>query len=304
VINFRYHVVSLVAVFVALSIELVVGAAALDGPAADHLQEQAAGLRQANDELQGELGGLRGDVAGQERFAEEAATLLLPGRLSGRRTAVVVLPGGGDLADGVVRMLATAGARVTGRIQLRDPFLDPDRDAELLDIAARSVPPSVANALPTNADGLASSAALLAAVVLQRTPAVADDDVRSVLAAYASQEYLTVAGGTVAEPAEVVVLVSGPPAAGDRNRNAVTVVGQFAKGGTAVLAAASAAGDGNVVSAVRADPNLADSVSTVDNAGTPQGRLSVPLAVAERLAGRTGHYGTGGGTALIPKPAP
>jgi len=42
----------------------------------------------------------------------------------------------------------------------------------------------------------------------------------------------------------------------------------------------------------------------VDNVATPQGRLAAALAVAERIAGRTGHYGIGGGTALIPKPTP
>src|SRR5581483_8165830 len=48
VINFRYHVVSLTAVFLALAIGLVVGTAALNGPAADALGEQVDALRKAN----------------------------------------------------------------------------------------------------------------------------------------------------------------------------------------------------------------------------------------------------------------
>ena len=43
-INFRYHVVSLTAVFLALAIGLVVGTAALNGPAADALGEQVDAL--------------------------------------------------------------------------------------------------------------------------------------------------------------------------------------------------------------------------------------------------------------------
>ena len=39
-INFRYHVVSLTAVFLALAIGLVVGTAALNGPVADTLSDQ------------------------------------------------------------------------------------------------------------------------------------------------------------------------------------------------------------------------------------------------------------------------
>ena len=45
-INFRYHVVSLTAVFLALAIGLVVGTAALNGPAADALNDQVDALSQ------------------------------------------------------------------------------------------------------------------------------------------------------------------------------------------------------------------------------------------------------------------
>ena len=41
-INFRYHVVSLTAVFLALAIGLVVGTAALNGPVADSLRGQVS----------------------------------------------------------------------------------------------------------------------------------------------------------------------------------------------------------------------------------------------------------------------
>ncbi len=44
VINFRYHVVSLTAVFLALAIGLVVGTAALNGPVADSLNDQVNGI--------------------------------------------------------------------------------------------------------------------------------------------------------------------------------------------------------------------------------------------------------------------
>ncbi len=47
-INFRYHVVSLTAVFLALAIGLVVGTAALNGPVADSLEGQVTGLRKDN----------------------------------------------------------------------------------------------------------------------------------------------------------------------------------------------------------------------------------------------------------------
>ena len=50
-INFRYHVVSLTAVFLALAIGLVVGTAALNGPVADSLNNQVTSLRKDNTQL-------------------------------------------------------------------------------------------------------------------------------------------------------------------------------------------------------------------------------------------------------------
>ena len=50
-INFRYHVVSLTAVFLALAIGLVVGTAALNGPVADSLKEQVQSVSKDNSNL-------------------------------------------------------------------------------------------------------------------------------------------------------------------------------------------------------------------------------------------------------------
>ena len=54
-INFRYHVVSLAAVFIALAIGLVVGTAAFNGPAADALDDQVAAMRSDNNKLRDEV---------------------------------------------------------------------------------------------------------------------------------------------------------------------------------------------------------------------------------------------------------
>jgi hypothetical protein len=51
---------------------------------------------------------------------------------------------------------------------------------------------------------------------------------------------------------------------------------------------------------VRADASLSATVSTVDNAGTPTGRLVTVWALADLIGGRTGHYGTGAGATLLP----
>jgi hypothetical protein len=72
-----------------------------------------------------------------------------------------------------------------------------------------------------------------------------------------------------------------------------------------VVAGSAVAGEGNAVSAVRGDPTLAKTISTVDTAGTAQGQLVTALVAADQLLDRVGHYGIGGGAqSMLPTPAP
>jgi len=304
VINFRYHVVSLTAVFLALAIGLVVGTAALNGPVADSLREQVNVLGQQNQELRDRVNHLNNDVEQREEFATQLAPVVLANRLSGDRVLVVSLPSGQEYVDDVVDMLEIAGATVTGRVEIKDKLTDPANNAELLDLAHTSLPPSVTGSLPTNSDGVESSVALLAAVLLDRAPAVTATDLRTVLAAYRTGGYIGFPSD-ITGPAKAIVLVSGPPVTGEeavrKNAAALTLATQFDKAGHVVVAASADAGDGNLVAELRGDPQLSKNVSTVDNVSTPQGRLVTAWAVADQIAGKVGHYGIGSGATLVPK---
>jgi hypothetical protein len=305
VINFRYHVVSLTAVFLALTIGLVLGTTALNGAVADQLKEQVTSLNQKNQELRDQVIHLSDDVESKEDFAVQAAPAILGSKLSGRHVIVVSLQSGADYVDGVVQMLTTAGATINGRVEIEDKFTDPAHNDELLDLAHTSLRPSITGNLPTNTDGVESSAALLAAVLMTRTPAVTPDDFAFVLSAYTSQGYLKT-NGAVSGPGDAVLFVSGAPAtdssAAKRNANIVTIVAQLQQAGQVVVGANNTAGTGNIVSAVRGDPKLSKAVSTVDNVATPQGRIVMALALSEQLAGRVGSYGIGTGASLLPRP--
>jgi hypothetical protein len=306
VINFRYHVVSLTAVFLALAIGLVVGTAALNGPVADSLADQVGVLGQQNQELRDRVNHLNNDVEQREEFATQIAPVVLANRLVGDRVLVISVPSGRDHVEGVIEMLTTAGATVVGQVDMEDKLTDPASNAELLDLAHLRLPSNIDPNVPTNSDGVESSAALLATVLLDHSPALTTEDLRTVLTAYRDEGYLTIARDVVG-PAEAVVLVSGSPVTGEeanrRNAAVVTFAAQFDKAGYVVVAASADAGDGNVVTELRGDPQLAQNVSTVDNVSTPQGRLVTAWAVADQIAGRVGHYGIGPGAALLPRNA-
>ncbi|MEU3457235.1 copper transporter [Micromonospora sp. NPDC006766] len=309
-INFRYHVVSLTAVFLALAIGLVVGTAALNGPVADSLRETVNGLRKDNQQMRQTVNSMQKELDQEEQFAAGMAQLLLPGKLTGRRVLVLTLPSGRDHTEGVVKMLQLAGAHVAGRVDVQDKFINPDSTNNLLELAVTaSRPNSVSTNLPGNGHGVETSSALLASVLLDRpqgTPAVTDGDRRTVLQAYTNAGYLT-APDKVAGPAEAVVLVSGQPYvdkdSAKKDDSVVKIVEQFERNGPIVVGGMGSAG-GNVVNAVRSDAVLSQSISTVDDANTVQGQLVTALALVERLTEKkAGQYGVGDNASggLLPK---
>ncbi|WP_328348351.1 copper transporter [Micromonospora sp. NBC_00421] len=307
-INFRYHVVSLTAVFLALAIGLVVGTAALNGPVADSLKETVNSLRKDNQQMRQSVNSLQKELDLEEDFAAEMAQLYLPGKLTGKRVMVLSLPTGREHTEGVLKMLQTAGATVTGRVDVQDKFINPDNNTNLMELAVTAARPTApASALPGNGNGVETSSALLASVLLDRpqgTPVVTEADRRAVLAAYANAGYLT-SEEKVTGPAEAVVVVSGQPYvdkdSAKKDESMVKIAEQFDRTGAIVVGGNGSAG-GNLVAVVRGDPVLAQTISTVDNANTVQGQLVTSLALVQQLTEkRAGQYGVGDNATLVPR---
>lgn len=305
-INFRYHVVSLAAVFLALAIGLVVGTSALNGPAADELSHNLSQVTKQNSQYRDRINQLETEVAGQEQFATQAAPGLLAGKLAGRRVAVVSMQQSSSYVDDTVAMLEMAGAKVTARAQIQDSFVDPANNDALLDLAATTLNTAPISGLPANSDGVETSSALLAAVLLDHQTPIAADVSRAVLKAYEEMKYITI-DGDVTSPAEAVVVIATPPYtdkdASAENANTITIVTQFDAAAPIVVGAPGSAGSGNVIGAVTGDAALDKTVSTVDDVDTPQGRIATTLALSEQLLlGKTGHYGvSSSASSMLPK---
>jgi hypothetical protein len=309
VINFRYHVVSLTAVFLALAIGLVVGTAALNGPVSENLREQLNEMKKDNDLKRDQVSQARDQLTRNEEFARQMAPYGLAGKLAARKVAVVVLPEAGDAAEGVVSMLTTvAGATVTARITVEPKFLEQGQATQLLDLSHASSRPSIpVVGLPNNSNGVETASALLALTLLQGTTAPSAADVTSVLTAFVKSGYLT-ADEDATGGAEAIVLVAGPPAtdkeAAYKSESAVTVATQLGKT-RPLTVAGDGAGEGNLVAGIRNDPTLVKAISTVDNASTVQGQVATGMATYERLVlNRVGQYGlAAGATSMVPSPA-
>ncbi|MGC5019416.1 copper transporter [Micromonospora sp. DT47] len=308
-INFRYHVVSLTAVFLALAIGLVVGTAALNGPVADSLKENVNALRKDNQQMRQSVNNMQKELELEEEFAAQMSQVVLPGKLAGKRVLVLSTPTGREHTEGVLKMLQLAGADVSGRVDLQDKFINPDNNTNLMELAVTAARPSApASALPGNGNGVETSSALLASVLLDRaqgTPAVTEADRKAVLAAYSNAGYLT-AEDRVTGPAEAVVVVSGQPYvdkdSAKKDESVVKVAEQFDRTGAIVVGGNGSSG-GNLVAVVRGDPVLAQTISTVDNANTVQGQLVTSLALVQQLTEKkAGQYGVGDNAgSLLPR---
>ncbi|MBT8228576.1 MAG: copper transporter [Dactylosporangium sp.] len=302
-INFRYHVVSLTAVFLALAIGLVVGTAAGNGPVADSLSGQVNNIHKQNRQLRDQVDDLNAEVNNQEQAWTSVAALALPGRLSGQRVLLVSIPSANKYVDNVVQLLSTAGAKVSARMLVDDKFMEPTSNDQLLDLALNAAPPGVRGALPSHSNGVETSTALLAAVLVGHgaTP----EDLRTVITAYESQGFLTV--GADPTSADAVLFLAGGPYTEDdaakRNAAVLKIAERFDQAGRVVVTTPTAAGEDNVVRAIRDDPDLVKTASTVDNLSTELGRLATVLALADQIGGHAGHYGFGSGaTGPMPQP--
>ena len=328
-IDFRYHIVSLVAVFIALAVGITLGAGPLRGQLSDTLEGQVA-------ELGAERNALRSQVELHERRAaakDEVVGTVTPGAVAGMLPdadiAVVELPGvDGDLADDLAVTMARAGGRVVTRTELLDGFEATDG------VESREEAVSEAAAL-LGVD--ANAPAVLAAVVTGTSPAgdmVVSGSAASLMeqADLISQVRTDEAGEPrlpgAPDPAapDLVVVLSGgvdtaPADDTDQQAQAQQIVDTrldvvralagtptpvvVVAGGTETWQDPVAAAEDPLVAAVRDDGDLVGVLSSVDNVESATGRLATTWALAWLGVGETGHYGLAADAeASAPPPPP
>jgi len=111
-INFRYHIVSLMAVFIALSVGIAVGVSL--SPSVDQgLLQQAAQDRKQVAELRAELDRRKSLDDYRTAYDEEVGLAVTAGELSGQRVAMVIMP---EAPDDVLRSISDAVVGAGGTV--------------------------------------------------------------------------------------------------------------------------------------------------------------------------------------------
>lgn len=136
-INLRYHIVSITAVFLALGIGVALGGTFLDQATVDVLNRNIRNAEERISETNAENRlleqQLREAEARDEALTTVGAPYLVPDQLTDRPVLLVAAPGvEQDEVEGLLGLLAQSGADVQGTLELRDALLlTDDVDAEL-----------------------------------------------------------------------------------------------------------------------------------------------------------------------------
>ena len=131
-IDFRYHIVSIVAVFLALALGLVLGTTTIDPLIVGDLKGQVTKLVNDKRGLQTDVESLRVQAANGTAFARAATVPLVKDQLAGRSLVIVSLPGvPSGMRDDILGLLDKAGAHVTARVTLSDRYAAPTPAARL-----------------------------------------------------------------------------------------------------------------------------------------------------------------------------
>jgi hypothetical protein len=309
VIDFRYHLVSLIAVFLAVALGIVIGTTQLNGPVLSNLQGQVKSLQNDKRTLEGHTRSLQTQLDGSDSFDQAVGPALVHGTLPGGRVLLVIADEGvaQQSVEGITALVAKAGGSVTGTIRLQPAYSDPATAASLQSyVTGPGLPPVT---LPQASDTGKLVAALLAQVLLvpekagRTMPTAAD--VSTVLAGLSALKVLQQDTPSVTPADYAVVLTSGALTGPDADARAATltdlVAALDAAGSGAVVAGdvASTASTG-LVGVIRSAPTLSAAVSTIDNAGSPAGWISAVLALGPEAKGTSGKYGTGRDTQPVP----
>jgi hypothetical protein len=333
VIDFRYHLVSIVAVFLALAIGIVLGSTELQGTTYNFLDRTTAKLQGELNQTRGQLATAQAQANEGESYAQTVEPAVLRDLLPGQRLLIVTEPGASSAAvAGISAAAADADATVTGQIALQPKFFDTSATTQdSLNQTTLDLDRSV-NVPLTDTEGYQQQAAqLLAAEILVKSSAQPSDaastnpsptdsptpnspssDAQSILDAYASSGFLNTTGQP-ADQASLVVVVTPQTAPADGSGDQldqllVPLVSELAANSSATVVAGTQAGSGSgSPMAVLRSNNVANQVSTVDDADLYSGQTVVIQALALMLGGsKAASYGfaANGASAVAPSPAP
>ena len=307
-IDFRYHLVSLISVFLALAVGVVLGAGPLQNSLGTALNDQVTALRENRNATQAKLEQTETAVNERDSYITQAASTLLPGTLASKNVAMVLLPDAkAEDADAIAAQLKNAGATVTGRVSLTSTWVDLSRENYRSTFSGQ-VQGHLGSTNSKDANGILGEA-LAKALTANDDSSRVLMDMLSVTVDKSGTPFISVDSTPTAAAEMIVVVGPRPQASSGKGATVEASPGEDPKAwakaleGTAgrapTVVVGSADGDGGVVGIIRSEKAK---VTTIDSVGQIAASVSTPLALASTRAGTTGHYGFDKGAEAVMPP--
>ncbi|WP_273486985.1 copper transporter [Ancrocorticia populi] len=290
-VDFRYHLVSLVSVFLALAVGIILGAGPLQNSIGNTLTGQIDTLRESRDSLRDELAVTEDQLSGSDSALDVAANELLPGTLTGRNVAIVVLPeASSDAVSDLIESLELAGASVSGQVTLNESYANSEK-ATYRGAFSNQVSEYI-DSLPDNPTNDQVVASALDYVLRKGT---GDENAKVLLGSLTAEgDALLSVDREVKDPADAVIVVT-PESLNTEDADLTANEKSEIESQTGIYTEmfSEVAGRGPTVGYGRAlnDDDLLTTLrgtnegSTVDSIATTPGRINVPLAVASEISG-------------------
>jgi hypothetical protein len=325
VIDFRYHLVSIVAVFLALAVGLVVGATALKPKTEQVLDRLSVREQQRINSQLAEIQGLEKQFNGDQAAAKADAPVVLNNLLAGQQVVLVTAPGSDPATiSGVTTALQQAGAKVTGQAALQPAFFGTSSSTQtnLETLAQSVVPPGVTLGVQTGQPavnpqvvGQLEAAQVLAPALVTRNGAdLPADQTKPIIDGFAGQQFLQMSYESEATKLSqatlaVVIIPVNPPASGGSDPANLALIAlaeqlELSSRGVVVVGSYPGSGQGSAIDEL-INGATGIHLSTVDYANTEVGQIEVAQALGALLAGRApAAYGVISGGSPTPAPTP
>ena len=288
-IGWRYHLISIVAVFLALGLGLLMGTALLN----DRLVEN---LKQGNERQQQQLNELRIQLDVLTSFADQVLPSLAQDRLVGRSVVLVTHDGADEaaLAD-VQRALELSGADVVATLAIQPGMTAPSAAEQRILGEILDVPPGASQ---EDAASIAAEA-LAARLTTEPVPGAPED---ADLLGQLLSEGFVIAGSELDTTADVggadqaLVLVAGgtQDAAPTATDVLMPLIDELSRLDVVLVVGERTTSAAGVVQAVRRDVDAIGPLVTIDDLELSAGAAALILGLDRALLTRQGgHYGIG-----------
>ena len=285
-ISFRYHVVSITAVFLALGLGVALGSTVR--PTTVLTKRQLNGLRVDLNNARAEIGDLRNQVQGSSSVVKNLSARVIGGALVGRQLVFVRDGPSSSWEGGIRRAMSTATAQDVGTLTLTGTWSGPKATGDLSRIAAASG--------VTVADPGPGAAVMAAIGERLGTPQGADLLSALVKAGYARADAKTTGPWPPAGIA-VVALTSGPSTTPESA--ALAAFGRGAGKATPTLVVAGTTDDLGAVAILRGG-DLLPRMATFDSGSVDPTGIGPVLALTAAIDGHGGNFGNAPGLSYLP----